>query len=178
MLTYSVVIHCFPENCKVFSWKVVNGATIYMSKQLPTFIDIGKNEFIPTMRTIYMSDISELRVMIVDDFVRDRILKGADLLSPALENLEAINGLKVGDHVILRSNSSPRPFAIGVSTVDASHFSATGAGKGVIWKCLHHIYDSIQVRFSLSLSLSASVSVSLSSSISIFLSFFLSFSWK
>jgi predicted ribosome-associated RNA-binding protein Tma20 len=49
----------------------------------------------------------------VDDFIAERIMKGADLLSPAIDFQEALVGMKSQEKVLIKSKSNPNPFAIG-----------------------------------------------------------------
>ena len=60
-----------------------------------------------------MSNHKNFRILTVDDFIAERIMKGADLLSPAIDFQEALVGMKSQEKVLIKSKSNPNPFAIG-----------------------------------------------------------------
>ena len=61
-----------------------------------------------------ISNSKNFRIITIDDFVADRIMKGADLLSPAVEYQNSLAGLKLQEKVLLRSKNNNNPFAIGI----------------------------------------------------------------
>jgi len=89
----------------------------------------------------------------VDDFVADCILKGADLLSPAITDLTVVSGMKKGEKVVLKAKSKSMPFAIGKSLVKGSYFSAENVASGAVWTAVHLITDAIQTELDVNTSI-------------------------
>ena len=97
--------------------------------------------------------MSCFRVIDVDDFVADCILKGADLLSPAVTDLAAVSGMKKGEKVVVKAKSKSMPFAIGKSLVKGSFFTAEQCAAGAVWTAVHLITDAVQTEMDVNTSM-------------------------
>ena len=124
------------DQCRLTYVRIANGSIVYFSKKLPVFIDVLGNgiDFVPTMRVI-ASNIGCFKVVYADDFICDRILKGANI-----RNLEEIvsnsdtDDFKANDKIVFQSKSRSMPCAIGTIIV-----SESSKGLNKIWKTIHHI---------------------------------------
>lgn len=158
-------------NAKVFACSVAGNSIVYFSKRLPVLIDVeGKNDLYPTLSKqlctslhyaivlhplsnltfytgIISANLSCFRVIEVEDFVADCILKGADLLAPAITDTSQVIGMKKGDKIVLKAKSKVLPFAIGKSLVKGSFFVSADSSNmplsGAVWTSVHFVTDAL-----------------------------------